>query len=236
MCFAFAVQTFKHCPRHQYLATNFELCRKIAVQLQRYAANGAYIGCNIVAANAVAACNGLLQSAIFVYQRDGCAVVFEFANHFERFAQTATDALVPIGYIAGRVGVGQRQHRIAVRHLYKSGIQVAADTLRGRVRIEKLGMRTLQLLQFAQFGIELKVADSRTVEHIIIVVVPIQFVAQLCYLLLWRHKKIPAKNVQFFKFTKVAFFCRFFRFFSKKLSTMNEKSYLCIVFAICYRP
>ena len=64
-------------------------------------------------------------------------------------------------------------------HLHKSLADVATHTLRGRERVGKFGVRLFKVLQFVHLEVKLHIADGRLIEHIVVIVVAIQFVAQL---------------------------------------------------------
>ena len=158
---ALTVQPFERGPGHKNLATDFKLAgigrysgmsgmsgiSGISSQHQRNRANGLHVLCHIVAIHTVTSCHRLRQTAINVGERDAQTVVFHLTAYLEILAcQTFPDRFVPVAHILLTVGIGQREHRIAMGHLTELGIQVAAHTLRGRIGIIHVRMTGLQVL------------------------------------------------------------------------------------------
>ena len=72
-------------------------------------------------------------------------------------------------------------------HLNELLIQVAPHAPRRRVRLVKFGMGRLEVLQLPHHAVELLVGNLRDVQHIIIIVVAVQFIAKPLYLFLYFH-------------------------------------------------
>ena len=185
--FALLVQTFEDLPGHKNLAPYLKLARiAFAGQHKGNGADGSHVLCHIVAMNTVATGHGLHQTAIHVGERDGKSVVLHFAAHLEGLSpQSAAHAVVPLAHVLLAVGVGQRQHGIFVGHLLELTAQVASHALRGRVRVGHFGVQGFQILQFVHQQVELLVADDGLVQHVVAIVVLVQFAAQLRYALLF---------------------------------------------------
>ena len=103
---------------------------------ERNGTDGLDIGRHIVTTHTVTTGNGLYQTAVLIGQRDRQSVVLQFTTHLEGLTiEPALHTLVPDSHILLIVGIGQRQHRIAVLHLSELLVQIAADTLSRRVGI-----------------------------------------------------------------------------------------------------
>ena len=190
-CLALGVEPLKHFPRHENLTAYLKLAGEVApgVQHQRNAADGLHVGRHVVAMHTVATRHRPHQAALLVGERDAQSVVLHFAAHLEGLAvQTAAHAVVPVGHILFAVGVGQREHRISVGHLLEFLVQVGAHTLRRRVGVGHLGMARLQFLQLLHLEIELLVADDWLVQHVVAVVMVVQFASQLLNSLFLVHR------------------------------------------------
>ena len=92
--------------------------------------------------------------------------------------QSLLHALVPLPHFLFAVGVGQGEHGAAVCHLCELVVEVTPHPLRRTVGVEAFGMRLLQVLQFAHELVELQVADTRLVKHVVPVIVFVQLLAQ----------------------------------------------------------
>ena len=75
-----------------------------------------------------------------------------------------------------------------MRYLTELRLQVAAHALRRRVGVGHLRMAGFQVLQLVHQLVEVVVADTRLVQHVIPVVMLMQLVPQLRYPLLLVHK------------------------------------------------
>ena len=160
------IQTVERCIRHKYLAPNLELGRVVARKSQRNGADGANIGGNIVATLAIASGNGTKQLAILVGERYGCSVELQLADKL-RFALLLLDALDELVQTLNRVGVRQREHRVAVLHILKLRGLVAAHSHRWRVLVGILGVSLLQLDKTLHHLVELEIGNLGCILHII---------------------------------------------------------------------
>ena len=152
----------------------------MACQAQRNAANGLHIGCYVVTLHSIATRDGSHQLTLFVSERNGQAVILQLTANIKRFtAQSVAHTLIKGLHIGTIVGIGQRKHRIAVLHLLKIVIQVAAHPLRRRIGIKHLRMTRFELHQLSHQVVELLVTDFRLVFYIIQMIVAMQFIAQL---------------------------------------------------------
>ena len=75
-----------------------------------------------------------------------------------------------------------------MRYLTELRLQVAAHALRRRVGVGHLRMAGFQVLQLMHQLVEVVVADARLVQHIVPVVVLMQFTPQLPYPLFLVHE------------------------------------------------
>ena len=92
------------------------------------------------------------------------------------FALDAADELVQF---VQRVGVAQRQHRVAVLHGPELGRQVASHAHRRRVGVGVFGVCALQILKFAHHRVELEIRNLRGVFDVIFEVMQFELPAQL---------------------------------------------------------
>ena len=170
-----------------HLAAGLEVVGEVAVQAQRYGGYGLGVGRYVVAHTAVAACDGLHQLPVAVGEAYGHTVVLQLAGVAELLAvEQLAGTRLKLLYLLYAVGIAQREHREAVRHLTESLVHLATHALGGRQRAGQLGILPLEVLQFAQHGVELKVAHQRAVVHIILVVQPVEFLGQLLHVLAHR--------------------------------------------------
>ena len=156
---------------------------------ERYSTDSPHIRSHIVALHTVATGNSLGEATIDVGERDTETVVLHLAAHLEILAsQSLLHGVVPVAHVLLRIGVGQRQHGVLVRHLTELRLQVATHALRRRIGIGHLGMAGFQVLQFVHQLVEVIVADTRLVQHVIPVVVLMQLAPQLLYPLFLVHE------------------------------------------------
>ena len=178
-----AIQSLERTEGHQYLAPDLEIGRIARPpQLQR---NGTYrpdIGRHVIAARTVAARHGPQQTAVLVSQADCGSVELQFA-YILGLADLLANPRVELPDLVERVGVGKRQHRIAVLDRTEFVGGVAPHAPGRRVGIVELGMGRLQLLQLAQQGVELIVSDQRIVQHVVPVIMLVDLSSQLLYFL-----------------------------------------------------
>ena len=127
---AFGVQAVERGVGHEDLAPDLEeRGPSLAPQAQGYRADRADVGRHVVAFDAVAARQGLYELSLFVGERDGCAVELQFADVVRR-AGFALDAVEKLVQLLERVGVAQREHRVAVADGAELGRQVTAYAYR----------------------------------------------------------------------------------------------------------
>ena len=176
---ALGVEAVERGVGHQDLAADFEEVGPVrAPQAQGHRAHGADIGRHVVALDAVAAGHGAHEPSVLVGERDGRAVEFQFADVVRGpgFAFDAADELVQF---VQRVGVAQRQHRVAVLHGPELGRQVASHAHRRRVGVGVFGVCALQILKFAHHRVELEIRNLRGVFDVIFEVMQFELPAQL---------------------------------------------------------
>ena len=176
---ALGVEAVERGVGHQDLAADFEEVGPVrAPQAQGHRAHGADIGRHVVALDAVAAGHGAHEPSVLVGERDGRAVEFQFADVVRGpgFALDAADELVQF---VQRVGVAQRQHRVAVLHGPELGRQVASHAHRRRVGVGVFGVCALQILEFAHHCVELEIRNLGGVFDVIFEVMQFELPAQL---------------------------------------------------------
>jgi hypothetical protein len=135
----------------------------------------------VFAYRAVAAGCCSFQYAVAIQQTDGNAVVFGLAGVFNRLlgAQALPHTLIKGDKLFCVQGIVQRQHGAQVRYLRKGAEGFSAHALGWGIRGYPLWMATLQFLQLAHQAVVLSVRNLRIVEHVIAVIVSLQFRLQL---------------------------------------------------------
>ena len=180
---ALAVEPLKVFPWQQNLAPHFKPVGPVArLQLQRHALDGYHIGRHIITVHAIAACHGTHQPPVLICHRNRCAVILHFSHYLHRLTPKAIlGAAQEVLHLLDAVAVGQRLHGALVRHLLEALAQVAAHSLCGRIWVEKLRIGLFQILQFAHFGVKFLVGYGGLVQHIVVVVMPVEVVSQRLY-------------------------------------------------------
>ncbi|MNX79614.1 hypothetical protein D3C86_1112500 [compost metagenome] len=184
---------------HEDLAAHFQHGRRLAAQLQRNRLDGPHVGGHVLAGLAVAARGGLHEPAVLVAQRHRQAVELQFAGVFHGLigrlggaeqvvavswrgrggpAQPLGAAAVEIDDIFVGEAIVQRQHRHAMPHGIERGQRRAAHALGGRIVGQQVGMLGLQRLEFAEQRVVLGVRNRRIIEHVVLVGVAFEFIAQ----------------------------------------------------------
>ena len=154
------VELFEAFPGHEDFTSDFKRVGPSGSfgQHEGDRAYGAHIGCDIIAEGAVASRDSSDQSAFFINERYAQPVKFQFTANLKGFAaQSLLYAAIKSLDIAAIIGVAEREHRIAVRHLFKLMAQIAPHTLRGRIGIKKFGMMAFEFGQFGQQTVKLAV-------------------------------------------------------------------------------
>ena len=177
---------------HEHLAAHFEDLRPaFAVQLQRYVANGAYVAGDVLAGAAIAAGGAAHQLAAFVEQADGQAVQLRLATVLDlratteqvaarqQVGQSFAYAAVEVQQVLLLEGVAEAEHGDLMAHFAERRGRRAADPLGRRVGRQQLRVLGLQRLQLAEQAIVFGVGNARFVEHVVTVIVGVQFGSQL---------------------------------------------------------
>ena len=147
--------------------------------------DGAQVGGDVLADDAVAARRPLHEAAVLVGQGDREAVDLglDDEGHLARcqalLLHHRAGAPVPGGELVGAAGVRQAQHRPAVADLGEAPRRRRAHALRGRVGRAQRGVRRLQGLQLAHPVVVRRVVDRRRVEDVVGVVRLVDQAAQL---------------------------------------------------------
>ena len=176
---ALGVQAVERGVGHEDLAPDLEvLGPPRAAQPQRYGTYRADVGRDVVARDAVAARHGACQRSVVVGERDGRAVEFQFADEIRR-SDLAFDAFDEFVEFVGRVGVSEREHRVAVAHGGEFRGEVAADAHRRGVGVGIFGMSAFQVLEFAHHRVELEVRDFGCVFDVVFEIMQFELAAQL---------------------------------------------------------
>src|SRR5690606_31432208 len=114
--------------------TGVQTCALPIFDAKGDAANGSYVGGDIIAPNTVAPRYAACQPSIFIRQADRHAVELQFAEVFVGFAfKRALNTSVKFFQLLPAVGVSQREHRIAMVDRGKLFGDGSPDALRGRI-------------------------------------------------------------------------------------------------------
>ena len=171
----------------------------LAPQAQGHRAHRAHVGRHVVALHAVAARHGAHEASVLVGERDGRAVEFQLA-YVVRGAGLAFDAGDEFVQFVQRVGVAQRQHRVAVPDGPELRREVAADPHRRRIGIGEFGMRAFQLLKLAHHRVEFEVRDFGGVFDVILEIMQFELTAQLLDSFAYHKYKNDVCKVTYFVF------------------------------------
>ena len=113
-------------------------------------------------------------------QRHGKPVELQLADILDvLLSGQLVDTPLPVAQLLLVVGVVEREHGRRVWNFEKSFARLAADTLRGGIRRDQLGMGGLELLQFLHQPVEFGVADLGIVENVVAILVIANLVAKL---------------------------------------------------------
>ena len=176
---AFGVEPVERDVGHEHFAADFEqLGPPLALQPQRYGADGADVGRHVVALDAVAARRGQHQLPVFVGERDGRAVELQFADQLG-LAHLLFDAVDEFVQFVKRVGVAQREHRKTVADAPEFRREVAAHADRGRIGVGILGILPFEVDELAHHRVEFEVGDFGSVFDVVFVVVAVELQAEL---------------------------------------------------------
>ncbi len=158
-----------------------------AVQLERDVANGAHIGADVLASAAIAAGSTAHQMAVLVEQADrqtvelGFAAVFDGGAISEQVAcwqiQAFAHAAVEIEQVLLLEGIAQAQHRHFMAYLTERRQRRTADPLGRRLGCHQLRVLRLERLEFVEQAVVLGIGNAGFVEHVVAVVVGVDFAA-----------------------------------------------------------
>ena len=170
---ALLVHLLEAAERQVRLTADFQQRRRcVGFQSQRHVVHGAQVRRHVLAHRAAPACGTGHQHPVTIGERDGGTVDLQFAaipEPVHHVSCQATQPLVPRQQLGLVEGVVQREHRNEMHMLRQCRLRLQADAPRGRVLGLQLGMRTLDVLQFAKPQIVLTVAERRPVQHEILV-------------------------------------------------------------------
>ena len=182
------IQAIKRGVWHKYLTANLEQRRHIfSRQFQRNSTYRAHICRYIITRTTIATRYRTCQSSLLVGQRDRRAIELQFANILN-LSHFALDTLEKFVQLLDRIGIAEREHRIAMLNRTKFGRQVATYATRRRIGIVKFGVLGFEALQLVHTLVELVVAHLGGIVDIIFSVMVVEPAAQLFDLLL--HRKV----------------------------------------------
>ena len=175
---ALCIQAIERGVRHQHLATNLEVVGVvIALEHQRHRADGAHVGRHIVAHRAIASRYGTQKAAVLVCERNGRTIELQLADHLDG-AHLLLGTHDKFAQFLHRIGIREREHRVAVRHARKVGGAVATHAHGWRVGVGKFGMCSLQVLQLAHHTVEVEVRNLGRIIDVVEAVVAVESLAQ----------------------------------------------------------
>ncbi|CAH0262388.1 hypothetical protein SRABI70_03248 [Pseudomonas sp. Bi70] len=181
------VETFEAGARHEHLTTYFQHIRPAAaLQLERHVADGAHVDADVFAGGAIAAGGAAHQLAVTVQQAYrqavelGLAAVLHLTAGTEQIAalqaQPALHAAVEGSQVVLFEGIAKAQHGHFVAHLAEGAECFAAYALGRRVGCHQFRVLGFKRLQLAKQAVVFGIRHARLVEHVIAVVVRVQFV------------------------------------------------------------
>ena len=167
----------------------------LGLEGERDVADGADVLGDIVAGGAVAAGGGVFQGAVLVEKGNGHAIDLGFQRYVDILsAEVFPEALVESDQLGLRgVRVFQLEHIIDAEHgdgvgdLGEAFEGLGADALGGGVGIGELGVSFLQILEFAEQLVVIRIGDFRFGVSVIEAVVVVDELAQFRDALLWRR-------------------------------------------------
>ena len=178
----FLVDPRKGRPREEEFAADLQPSGGAALQRQRNRADGADVGGDVFATNAVTARSAARQPAVLISQRDTETIDLQLGHVIDgRVPEPGTlpNAFIERAQLGLVVGVVETEHRGDVFDGWERGGRPSGDTLRRRVLGDQVGMRRLELLEFVQQTVELLVGDLRRGENVVAVLVVADLLAEL---------------------------------------------------------
>ena len=179
------VEPFEIVPAHVDLTANLQHRGRIGGQAQRDLPDGADVVGDILPVFAVTPRGRLHQHAAFVAQAHGQAVEFRLGDILHRWRLGRQCELAPHAGVevlgAAGLGVGfgaDAEHRNPMAHAGEAVQRLAADPLRRRIQRRPLRMARLQGLQFLEQAVVLGVRNGGRVQHVVLVRVVVQRLAQ----------------------------------------------------------
>ena len=162
-----------------------------AVQMHGNGADRLEILRHVLADAAVAARCAADERAVHIFQRDGQAVDLRL-DAVDGVRHALAHPAVKFADLVRREHVLQTLERHGVLDLFKLAQRLAADPARGRERRCQLRMRGLQLLQPPQQPVIFIILHLGRIEHIVLMVRPLQHLGQVRDLFAWVH--VPSSS------------------------------------------
>ena len=175
---------------HEDLAADDEMVRR-AVQMHGNGADRLEILRHVLADAAVAARCTADERAVHILQRNGQAVDLRL-DAVDGVRHALAHPAVKFADLVRREHVLQTLERHGVLDLFKLAQRLAADPARGRERRCQLRMRGLQLLQPPQQPVIFIILHLGRIEHIVLMVRPLQHLGQVRDLFAWVH--VPSSS------------------------------------------
>ena len=170
------IQPSKHRAGHKYLPADNQVRDRLG-QLQRNGADRLEVSRHVLPHPAVPAGGAPDKGAVYILQCYRQPVYLRLHVIF-RLRHRAPDPLVKLGQLPQIKHILETLQRNLVGDWLKALLHLSSDSLRGRIRSHKLGMRGLQLLQPAELMVIVIIAHGGVVHHIILIAGLIQHCTQ----------------------------------------------------------
>ena len=175
---------------HKHFTAHLKHLRPaLALQLERYIADGAHVAGDVFTGTAITTRGTTNQQAVLVTQADSQSIKFRLAAVMNfgtaakqitaLHAQTGLNAAIKRAQVLFFKCVTQTQHGHFMAHFTEGTECLSPDTLRGRLRSNQLRVLRLERLQFTKQSVVFRVGDAGFIQHVIAVVVRVEFCTQL---------------------------------------------------------
>ena len=146
---------------------------------------------HILAHRAITTGQSPLQEPPFINNRDRGAIELQLRHQVGILPRQLMNPSVEVQRILPRIAIGERKHRVAV--LKRRSFRLArpsqfallpkftAHPLCGRIGSHAVGILLLQRLQLLHQEVKLLVTDGRGIQHIVLLLIPLQKLSKLCY-------------------------------------------------------
>ena len=148
------------------------------MQAQRHVLDGADVGRDVLARRAVTTCGSTNERAVLVGERNATTIDFELAHELGQLAERVDHTVHPRVELFDVHRVIERVHATFMTHRGELLSHRSADALRGRIRVEELGVFGFEFAQFVHERIECAIRDLGRILHVVQIDVMIDFLTQ----------------------------------------------------------